>query len=341
VAARTVHADVQERLRQIRARLPEGLVLDDGFDFTARLETFWKRPGADHVLVDLDLPSSSADRTGGVLQQSEVLVRAAPGVKRVLALSDNPFDVFGGRPCLLVQLVPAEQGKSDREEVFRAIRKSLSALKEGTARLRDLSAPGCFPRCGYPIDVALHGPDAAAVQEWTSELGDRLKRSKKLTDVWVDSSAVPRPSRYLDIHRKFAASHGVALDDVYSAIEAYSGAVAVNHANHLGSTVRVAVSAAARAGDWANGLVRLKVRNAKGEMIPLRNIVTVREVDTPAALDFLDLWPMVELTANAGPGLSFEAAQKVCTTLAEDVRREMGLTVEYRLTWLQAIPRGK
>jgi RND family efflux transporter MFP subunit len=341
VAPRKVSATLQERLRDLRARLPRGLLIEVNFDFTASLETPAKSADADYVLLDLDFTAASAGSTSDVLQRSATLLRQLPAVKRVLALSENPFDVFGGHPCLLVQLSRAEQGKTERAEVLRALRNKLGALEDVIVRLRDFSTPGCWPRGGYPIDLALRGPDAAEVREWASKLADRLRQSKQLTDVWVNSDSLPRPTRFVDINRQGAAARGVALADIFSTIEVNSGALPVTHFNRFGRLVRVEVQADARSGDWADGLVRLKVRNAKGQMIALGNFVTVREVERPRALDFLDFHPMVQLTANVEPGVSVAAGQKLCTLLADEVRRELGLTPEYRLTWLQATAPGQ
>jgi membrane fusion protein, multidrug efflux system len=331
---------LQARLREIRGRMPDGLLLDVSFDFTANLEARERSARADYVLLDLDFAATSTERIGEVLEESATLVRQLPAVKHVLALSANPFDPFGGRPCLLVLLNPGQQAKSDRAEAFQAIRKSLGTLKEVTARLRDLSAPGCFPRCGYPIDFALHGPHAAEVREWADKLADRL-RENKFADVWANPDSAPRRTRYMDINREMAAARGVALADVFSTIKVYAGPLPVTHFNRFGRVLRVEVQAGARAADWASGLGKLKVRNAKGQMLALSSFVTVREVEMPRALEFLDLCPMVELAANTDPGVPLEAGQKLCTMLADQVRMEMGLSAEYRLTWLQAIPRGK
>src|SRR5204862_5654910 len=121
--------------------------------------------------------------------------------------------------------------------------------------------------------------------------------------------------------------------DVFATMEALTGAGPVNHFNRFGRTWRVEVKVGNRTGDWVKDLGKLKVRNARGQMVPLDGLVTVREVELPRALDFLDLRPMVEVTANGATGGPGEADQKLCTLLAEEVRKELGLTLEYRLTW--------
>ncbi|QJW97324.1 efflux RND transporter permease subunit [Frigoriglobus tundricola] len=340
IAPRRVRAALQERLDDLRLRLPKGLDLDVTFDFTANLDAFERPASAEYLVFDLDVPAASTEGTEQVLERSEALLRRVPGVRSVLALSANPFDLFGGRPCLLARLSPADARKATRAEIIKAARTRLGALEEVTVRVRDLSAGG-FPRCGYPIDLVLNGPDLVEVQNWADQLTERLRQSKAFTDVWANPDSVPRPGRLVDVNRELAAARGVALADVFSTIDAYSGAVPVNHFNSFGRMWPVEIRTQARSGDWAAGLGKLKVRNAKGLMVPLASVVRVREVEEPLALDFFELRPTVEITANPESGVTVAAAQKACTALADEVRKELGLSGDYRLTWLTGGASGK
>jgi len=91
-------------------------------------------------------------------------------------------------------------------------------------------------------------------------------------------------------------------------------------------------------GDWAKDLPTLKIRNKRNQMIPLGTFIKVRETEGSAALDFLDLRPMVEITANPASGQTLAAARKVCETLAAEVRKELRLSADYRLIWLSEAP---
>src|SRR5262249_23930632 len=159
------------------------------------------KAAGEYLVLDLDLPAGSADRAEAILKRSEALLREQPGVQHVLAMSENPFDPFGGLPCLVALLSAAQQRKIEREALWRTIRRKFGASDDVTWRLRDLSQPGSFPRCGYPIDLALYGPDLSHVREWTSKLAERLREGKKLTDVWVNPDSEPRPGWFVDIDR--------------------------------------------------------------------------------------------------------------------------------------------
>ena len=69
-------------------------------------------------------------------------------------------------------------------------------------------------------------------------------------------------------------------------------------------------------------------------MVPLASLASVRESTAPGALDFLDGSPMLEITANRGAGATLEEVRKFCEARAEEVRKELGLSADYRLTWM-------
>jgi multidrug efflux pump subunit AcrB len=272
---------------------------------------------------------------GKLLGRCDELLRPVPGVEHVLAISTNPFDLFGSGPCVLVRLTPAEQRKTAREKVIESIRARLEAFEEATVRIRDLSQPGRTPDFRYPIDFALHGLEATRVRDWARELGERLARSKKLTDIWVNRDAAARPHRTVDIDRDAAAVRGVSLPEVMNTLRIFFGAQHVGDFNRFGRTWRVEVQADTGRRDWADGLRELKIRNSRGQMIPLNAFVTLRESTQPLALHFLDYQPMVEVTANPAAGVSVEQARKLCEAAAHAARRDLGLGERYRLTWLQ------
>jgi multidrug efflux pump subunit AcrB len=140
----------------------------------------------------------------------------------------------------------------------------------------------------------------------------------------------------VDIDRKAAAALGVDEEDVTRTIEFYSGPLPVTTFVSFGRLWPVVVQVKPGAGDdWTKNLDKLKVRSREGHMVPLATLVKVRPVEAPAVLDFFNLHPMVEITANLEPGMSVEQGRQLCTRLAEGIRKELGLSGEYRLSWLR------
>jgi multidrug efflux pump subunit AcrB len=340
--AREVSDALRHKLGRLRGEVPRGVAAGIAFDFTANLEALGRRTTPEYLLLDADLPAEvSPVRTREVLRRCEELLRGVEGVQDVLALSENPFDLPRQQTSILVCLAPPVKRQAGREQLTRTIRTRLEEVKGMTVRVRDLSGPGGFPRCGYPVNLAVHGPEADRVRELARKLAGRLRETKKLIDVWVDPDSTPRPQIHLDIDGDKARRLGVSVSDINSTLQVYLGPLYVNDFNKFGRTWQVVVQADTAVRKQAEDLKQLKVRNNNGDMVPLGTIVSVRQVEGPVAIDRLDGRPMVEITANPSAGVSLAQARTLCEGLAEEVRKELCLPAEYRLTWLQEMPAPK
>jgi RND family efflux transporter MFP subunit len=327
---------LREKVAQMRSRLPQGIELGLTFDFIANVETPDRPTTPEYLLLDPEMPvGASAERTLKTLRRCNALLHQLPGVEHVLCLTENPFEVFGSGPCILVGLGAADKRNASRAEITKAIRNRLDEIKEMTLRLRDLSGAGRFPRCCYPIDLAIYGPEVKAVREFAQKLAARLGESGNLTDVGLDTVSTLRPQLHVDVDRDAAAARDVRLDDVFNTLEVYLGSAYVNDFTAFGRTWRVEVQADAGSGDRANVIRELKVRNSRGHMIPLDTLAKMRETVGPVALDLLDSRPMVSITANPESGVPLDEVRGLCEKLAEEVRKELRLEAAYGLTWLR------
>jgi multidrug efflux pump subunit AcrB len=340
--ARDMSAAVHKRLAQLRASFPAGVDLAVAFDFTPNLEAPGRPTTPEYFLLDVALPSSaSMQRILKMMERSEAILHKLDGVEDVLALTENPFDGARNRPCILVRLASPDKRKASREQLARVIRARLEEIPAMALRLRDLSGPGRFPRCGYPIDLAVHGLEADQVRELAQKLTARLRRSKKLTDVLLNPESEPQPQLYLDIDRTAAKAMGVSLEDVFQTLEAYLGRLDVNDFDRFGRTWHVHVDGKSASRKGIDDLKQLKVRSAEGQIVPVSKLVTVREVKGASALERLDGQPMVEITANPASEVSLAEVRLLCETLAEQVRKELRLPATYRLAWLAEMPAPK
>src|SRR4029077_921302 len=85
------------------------------------------------------------------------------------------------------------------------------------------------------------------------------------------------PQLYVDIDRTKVRTMGVALTDVFDALQAYLGSYYVNDFNRFGRTWQVNVQADAPFRVDAEIVKQLKVRNADGDMVPLGSVIDIQE----------------------------------------------------------------
>jgi len=300
-----------------------------GFDFSRQATA--ETPG--YLLLDVNPPDGApVEPTGRLLLRGEQLLRL-PGVRNVLALSEQPFDRNRDQLCLVVGLEPANGAPVDRERVIREIRtRSIAAEKAAFIRMRDLTGAAQSQRLGYPIDFAIYGPDRFRLGELVSQLVARMSQDRRLTDLWAGPR--PAPALSVDIDRARAAALGLALADISASLQTVFGSAQAGNISNFGRIwpVRVQVDSGGRTD--VDALNRLLVRTDKGQMVPLGAVTAVRREHEPTHLERFNLLPAVSITASPAGELSLAEARFVCERLAAEVLPKRR-PAEYRLVWLR------
>jgi multidrug efflux pump subunit AcrB len=328
--SRELRSALEERLAQLRERLPDGISLDVALDFTTNLD---RTPSYDHLWLDVNLPIGAARaRTSEVLENAEKILRTVEPVRDVLQLSGPPFAPFSEQGCMLIRLESADRSDADRAEIIQTIRDRLAKeIPAATIRLRDLA--GQLPPGDYPINLAIHGPDPDKARDFAAKLVDRLRMSSKLIDVCVKPESAPVPQPFVGIDRAKMAELGVPLQEVNRTLEFCFGSPRIDGIDDIVVRYTAGVRADENIGPRPADVKQLKVRSVAGKLLPLADMVKLSESKSARVVHRLDLLPVEEITANPAPGVSLAEARSLCASLAEVVRQELRLTAEYRLIW--------
>jgi hydrophobe/amphiphile efflux-1 (HAE1) family protein len=165
------------------------------------------------------------------------------------------------------------------------------------------------------LGQALRGLTVAANQE---------PQLRRVFSTFSDSA----PSIYLDIDRDKVQILGVALNDVFQALQASLGGYYVNDMNLFGRTWQVQVQADGADRASVDDIYRINVRSRAGDMIPLRSFVEAKVVVGPQALIRYNNRLAVTLQGSPAPGVSSGQALKAM----EDVAART-LSSGYRGAW--------
>jgi multidrug efflux pump subunit AcrB len=164
-------------------------------------------------------------------------------------------------------------------------------------------------------DRAGAGPQA--LQGAVYAMMGRAAQTPGLTQVFslFESST---PQLYLDIDRTKVQMLGVNMSDVFGALQTYLGSTYVNDFNLLGRVFRVTAQADAAYRQDPKDVLKIRVRNASGDTVPLGSFTTVHDASGPlprAALQPLSgggarRRPRARLLAGAGDRDHAEARRR-------------------------------
>jgi hydrophobe/amphiphile efflux-1 (HAE1) family protein len=244
------------------------------------------------LFVVVQLPGgASITRTAEVIREAEDILKQEAAVSDYTSVVGlNFIDSYSqsNSAFIVVTLKPFEERK-DRALGVRAV---MARLGE---KFRAIAGGAVVPLAPPPIIGLgtgggfayvledLRGGDPKALAQAVRGLIVAANQDPQLSRVFSTFSAT-NPSIYLDIDRDKVQILGVQLSDVFQALQASLGGYYVNDVNLFGRRWQVNVQAEATDRANINDIYRINVRNAKGEMVPMRSLAEVRVVVGPPSV---------------------------------------------------------
>jgi HAE1 family hydrophobic/amphiphilic exporter-1/multidrug efflux pump len=112
------------------------------------------------------------------------------------------------------------------------------------------------------------------------------------------------PQLHIDVDREKAKTLGIPISDIFAALSATLGNYYINDFNKYGRAWQVLMSAEPGYRNRPDDIGAVYVRSAKGEMIPLSSLVSVKYSSGPDVLDRFNNLPAVKILGQAAPGYS-------------------------------------
>src|SRR5205807_707817 len=188
---------------------------------------------------------------------------------------------------------------------------------------------------GFKLMVEAVGDvDYAALQARADSLAAKGNQQPGLVGLF-DGFRARTPQLYVDIDRTKAKTMGVALTDVFDALQAYLGSYYVNDFNRFGRTWQVNIQADAPFRTDAETVKQLKVRNGDGDMVPLSSVIDVRDSAGPVTITRYNMFPAATITGASLPGASTGDVLRTMEALS-DKELPRSMTSEWtELSYLQ------
>ncbi len=279
-----------------------------------------------YLVAFAQLPdAASLDRSDEVIRRMSEIALEHPGVESCVAfpgLSINGFTVSANAGVIFVTLDPFEKRKTPELSGFAiagALNQKFAGIQDAFVAIfppppvNGLGQIGGFKM--FVEDRADVGHDALFAATWG--LIGKMAQTPEVTG-GLSSFQVNVPQLEADVDREKAKTQGVPLQNVFDAMQVNLGSIYVNDFNRFGRTYKVVAQADAQFRDEASDITRLKVRNERGQMVPLGTLVEVRESYGPDRASRYNGYPAAEILGAPAPGFSSGQAEAAMAQLAQE-----------------------
>jgi len=290
--------------------------------------------------------AASLERTDAVIRRMSDIAKEIPGVESSVAfpgLSINGFTNAPNAGIVFTTLKPFHQrtGKGESGEAIAAeINKRMGAVQDAFIMVfppppvNGLGTTGGFKmmiedRDNLGYDELYKAVQAVQMKAW---------QDPQLAGVF-SGFQINVPQLFADVDRAKAKQLGVPLATIYQTLQINLGSLYVNDFNQFGRTYQVRVQADAPFRSQAEQIAQLKVRNDKGEMIPLSSLMRLKDSYGPDRVQRYNAYVAAEMNGAAAPGISSGQAQAALEKIAKETLPK-GISYEWTELTYQDILSG-
>ena len=281
-----------------------------------------------YLVAFAQLPDAATlDRTEAVMKEMSAIASKHPGVENTIAfpgLSINGFTNSPNSGIVFVALKDFDQ-RQDENMSAGAIAAELNgqfgSIQE--AYLAIFPPPpvqGLGTIGGFRLQVQDRGNlgyDELYLQ--TQNVIAKARQLPELDPMSVFTSyQVNVPQIDAAIDREKAKTHGVAISDIFDTMQIYLGSLYANDFNRFGRTYQVNVQAEQQFRLEPEQIGQLKVRNNRGEMVPLSAFLKVSASSGPDRVMHYNGFLTAEINGAAAPGYSSGQAEAAMTQLLKE-----------------------
>ena len=169
-----------------------------------------------------------------------------------------------------------------------------------------------------PVQFVIGGPSYEVLAGWRDKMLPKIRANDKLRNVDYDYKET-KPQYRVAIDRDRAADLGVSVTEIGSALQTFYGSREVTSYIDDGEEYDVVLQGQDQDRVTADSMNNIYVRSSKtGGLIPLSNVITLRESADAGALNRFNRMRAITISANMAPGYTLGQALEFMEQVAKD-----------------------
>ncbi len=266
-------------------------------------------------------PGATLERTKEVVDELGAIGLHLDGVESIATLAGSNIMTDGTGPSygtVLVNLKPWKERTRSVNELIEEFRQRSKGLSDAEI---EYFAPPPVPGYGNAGGFELSILDKTGrgdftemdrvVQDFLTELRSRPEVASAFTIFQADF-----PQYVLNVDIDKAAQKGVTIDASMSALQTMLGSEYVTNFIRFGQMYRVMVQALPSYRAQPEDVLRIQVKNDRGELVPLSSFITLSKSHGVDKTTRYNMYPSAEVTGDPRPGISSGKAIKVVQEVA-------------------------
>ena len=289
-----------------------------------------------YAIVVVQLPDgASLARTDAVVERATNIIREVPGVANVVGIagfSGATFTTASNAAAIFTPFTPfderIEQGLSAQAIIGQLFGRLQSIQEAFIIAVPPPPVSGIGTSGGFKMQLQeTLGDEIDRVLAAAYQVIGQSRQTPGVVGVFTTASA-SSPQVYLEIDRTKARMLKVPIPAIFETLQVNLGTVYVNDFNILGRIFQVRAQADQAFRLEREDILRLKVRSATGDLVPLGTLVEIRDIAGPDLVQRYNMYPSVPVQGTAAPGVSTGEALEIMERIAEQTLAQ-GLTFEW------------
>ena len=287
---------------------------------------------------------ANLERTEKVIREMTDIALKEPGVRNSVAFPGLSINGFINSPSAGIAFLglTAFDERRDPELSGAAIARKLQAKFNGVkdafvAVFPPPPVQGLGTIGGFKLQVEDRADlGYAALDATMKQVVSKAAQTPDLAGVFT-SYQINTPQVFADLDRTKAQQLGVSAQDVFDTMQIYLGSFYINDFNKFGRTYQVIAQADKQFRSVPADILKLKIRNVSGAMVPLGAMVHLSDATGPESAMRYNAYRSADVNGGAAPAFSTGQAQAAIVRILDETLPK-GMSFEWtELTFQQTI----